>query len=92
MHAGMSWQRIEDLGGLQWPCPDEEHPGTLYLHSRLWEFHDPAAYQGAQNFLQTGDYRSLLPINTRLVICPGATATKFRSLCISIWRNIGTSS
>ena len=47
MHAGMSWQRIEELGGLQWPCPDEEHPGTLYLHSRLWEFDDPAA-QGAK--------------------------------------------
>ena len=26
MHAGMSWQRLEALGGLQWPCPDEEHP------------------------------------------------------------------
>jgi len=47
MHAGMSWERIEELGGLQWPCPDEEHPGTLYLHSRLWEFDDPAA-QGAK--------------------------------------------
>ncbi|HSH32165.1 MAG TPA: molybdopterin-dependent oxidoreductase, partial [Actinomycetota bacterium] len=47
MHAGMSWQRIEELGGLQWPCPDEEHPGTLYLHSRLWEFDDSAA-QGAK--------------------------------------------
>jgi formate dehydrogenase major subunit len=47
MHAGMSWQRIEELGGLQWPCPDEDHPGTLYLHSRLWAFDDPAA-QGAK--------------------------------------------
>ena len=47
MHAGMSWQRIEELGGIQWPCPDEEHPGTLYLHSRLWAFDDPAA-QGAK--------------------------------------------
>ena len=47
MHAGMSWERIEELGGLQWPCPDEDHPGTLYLHSRLWEFDDPAA-QGAK--------------------------------------------
>jgi hypothetical protein len=46
----------------------------------IQEFHDPAAYQGAQQFLQTGDYRSLLPINTRLVICPGATATKFAAL------------
>jgi formate dehydrogenase major subunit len=37
VHAGMSYQRLEDLGGLQWPCYDEEHPGELFLHSRLWE-------------------------------------------------------
>jgi predicted molibdopterin-dependent oxidoreductase YjgC len=36
MHRGMSWQRLEELGGLQWPCPDDEHPGTLFLHARLW--------------------------------------------------------
>jgi predicted molibdopterin-dependent oxidoreductase YjgC len=41
MHAGMSWQRLEDLGGLQWPCPDDEHPGTKFLHARLWA-EDPA--------------------------------------------------
>ena len=37
MHAGMSWARLEQLGGIQWPCPDESHPGTPFLHSRLWE-------------------------------------------------------
>jgi formate dehydrogenase major subunit len=37
MHGGMSYQRLEELGGIQWPCPDEEHPGTLFLHARLWE-------------------------------------------------------
>ena len=37
MHAGMSYARLEELGGLQWPCYDEEHPGELFLHSRLWE-------------------------------------------------------
>ncbi len=47
MHAGMSWERLEELGGIQWPCPDEEHPGTLFLHARLWEFDDPDA-QGAK--------------------------------------------
>src|SRR5439155_425829 len=31
------------LGGIQWPCPDESHPGTLFLHGRLWEFDDPEA-------------------------------------------------
>jgi formate dehydrogenase major subunit len=37
MHAGMSWKRLEDLGGIQWPCPSEDHPGTPFLHDRLWE-------------------------------------------------------
>ena len=37
VHAGMSYRRLEDLGGLQWPCYDETHPGELFLHSRLWE-------------------------------------------------------
>ena len=31
------YRRLEDLGGLQWPCYDETHPGELFLHSRLWE-------------------------------------------------------
>jgi predicted molibdopterin-dependent oxidoreductase YjgC len=37
MHAGMSYRRLEELGGIQWPCYDESHPGELYLHSRLWQ-------------------------------------------------------
>lgn len=37
IHAGMSYARLEALGGLQWPCYDEDHPGELFLHSRLWE-------------------------------------------------------
>ena len=37
MHAGMSYERLEKLGGIQWPCYDEQHPGELFLHSRLWE-------------------------------------------------------
>ena len=36
MHAGMSYARLEEMGGIQWPCPDEGHPGTLFLHERLW--------------------------------------------------------
>ena len=36
MHRGMSYGRLEELGGIQWPCPDEDHPGTLFLHGRLW--------------------------------------------------------
>ena len=37
MHAGMSYARLEALGGIQWPCPDESHPGSPFLHGRLWE-------------------------------------------------------
>ncbi|HET8671994.1 MAG TPA: molybdopterin dinucleotide binding domain-containing protein, partial [Thermoleophilaceae bacterium] len=36
MHGGMSYQRLEQLGGIQWPCPDESHPGSQFLHARLW--------------------------------------------------------
>ena len=37
MHAGMSYARLDELGGIQWPCPDESHPGTQFLHERLWK-------------------------------------------------------
>jgi formate dehydrogenase alpha subunit len=31
IYGGMSYDRIDTIG-LQWPCPDKEHPGTKYLH------------------------------------------------------------
>jgi formate dehydrogenase major subunit len=37
MHAGMAYRRLDELGGIQWPCPDEDHPGTEFLHARLWK-------------------------------------------------------
>jgi formate dehydrogenase major subunit len=40
----MSYQRLEELGGIQWPCWDENDPGASFLHGRLWE--DPPT-QGA---------------------------------------------
>jgi formate dehydrogenase major subunit len=38
---GMSYERLEQLDGIQWPCPALDHPGTKFLHARLWET-DPA--------------------------------------------------
>lgn len=32
-YAGISRERLEETGGLQWPCPDENHPGTPILHT-----------------------------------------------------------
>ena len=48
MHAGMSWDRLESEGGLQWPCPSLDHPGSPFLHSWLWaddlDGRDPAPF------------------------------------------------
>ena len=41
MHAGMSWPRLEQLGGIQWPCPSDDSLEPPYLHGRLWA-DDPA--------------------------------------------------
>jgi len=30
-YGGMSYGRLDE-GGLQWPCPTSDHPGTPYLH------------------------------------------------------------
>jgi formate dehydrogenase major subunit len=43
VHRGMTYARLEELGGIQWPCWDESHPGELFLHSRLWEDPVPGA-------------------------------------------------
>lgn len=32
IYAGMTYKRLEEHNGLQWPCPDETHPGTPTLH------------------------------------------------------------
>ena len=36
MHAGMRYDRLDANRGLRWPCPDENHPGSVFLHERLW--------------------------------------------------------
>ena len=37
VHARMSYPRPAAENGLQWPRYDENHPGAMFLHSRLWE-------------------------------------------------------
>ncbi len=31
-YAGITYERLDQLGSLQWPCPTTDHPGTTYLH------------------------------------------------------------
>ncbi len=64
-YAGISYQRLES-GGLQWPCPNAEHPGTVYLHKDRFarglgmffaiEHRDPAEMPDAEYplYLTTG--------------------------------------
>jgi predicted molibdopterin-dependent oxidoreductase YjgC len=33
IYAGISYRRLEEQYGLQWPCPTEDHPGTKFLHN-----------------------------------------------------------
>jgi len=41
MHAGMTYARLEELNGIQWPCPHEDRLEPSFLHGRLWA-DDPA--------------------------------------------------
>jgi formate dehydrogenase major subunit len=47
MHGGMSYARLGELGGIQWPCPDESDAGAQFLHGRLWDdvVEEPAPFQ-----------------------------------------------
>lgn len=64
-YAGMSYERL-GLDGLQWPCPNPEHPGTQFLHKEQFtrgkglfhaiEYLDPAEMPDDEYpyFLTTG--------------------------------------
>lgn len=39
---GITYQKLED-GGLQWPCPDVDHPGTEFLHAESFPVGKKAA-------------------------------------------------
>jgi len=42
--GGMAYARLEE-GGLQWPCPDEDHPGTTVLHEKAFPMGPKATLQ-----------------------------------------------
>ena len=64
-YAGMNYQRL-GIDGLQWPCPNGNHPGTPYLHKFQFtrgkgkfhaiDYRDPAELPDAEYpyFLTTG--------------------------------------
>ena len=32
--SGINYNRLDTEGGIQWPCPDESHPGTRFLYEK----------------------------------------------------------
>ncbi len=53
-YAGMSFTRLDQPAGLQWPCPEEDHPGTPILHSKEFtrgraKFHPIVNKEPAEN-------------------------------------------
>jgi formate dehydrogenase major subunit len=41
--AGISYERLEAPGGVQWPCPTDDHPGTTILHQTQFGVLGPRA-------------------------------------------------
>ena len=37
MFGGMTYARLQEHDGLQWPCADASKAGSQFLHARLWE-------------------------------------------------------
>ncbi|MDD4765521.1 MAG: formate dehydrogenase subunit alpha [Atribacterota bacterium] len=52
IYCGITWERLqENEAGLQWPCPNINHPGTVYLHkdgnfSRGKGYFSPISFKG----------------------------------------------
>ncbi|HEY2668627.1 MAG TPA: molybdopterin oxidoreductase family protein [Actinomycetota bacterium] len=42
-YSGMTWERIESTGGIFWPCPSEDHPGTPRLFEESFAHGDGKA-------------------------------------------------
>lgn len=72
--AGMSWERLE-RGGLQWPCPTEDHPGTAILHTAGFPVGEQAALACVQ-FRETPEAASA---EYPLVLTTGRVLTQFNA-------------
>ncbi len=45
-YGGFSVERLQQ-GGLQWPCPNADHPGTMVLHTKAFSRGERAAFKPA---------------------------------------------
>jgi formate dehydrogenase alpha subunit len=77
-YAGMSYRRLE-AGGLQWPCPTPDHPGTPVLHvgqfARGKGLFSPLAYRPPAE-LPDDEYPFILSTGRVLFHWHGGTMTR----------------
>ena len=69
--AGISYERLDAEGGIQWPCPTPDHPGTSYLYGESFPRGDRArfvAYQQGPVAAETPSERFPLVLNTGRVL------------------------
>ncbi len=69
--AGISYDRLDAEGGIQWPCPTPDHPGTTYLYGESFPRGDRAkfvAYEQGPVAAETPSDRFPLVLNTGRVL------------------------
>ncbi|MFQ5614625.1 MAG: molybdopterin oxidoreductase family protein, partial [Anaerolineae bacterium] len=80
---GITYERLEAEGGVHWPCPSAEHPGTPYLFSdefprgrgKFW-----AVEYGTESELPDDDYPFILSTGRVLYHWHGGTLTRASAL------------
>ncbi|MBA4179030.1 MAG: formate dehydrogenase subunit alpha [Anaerolinea sp.] len=77
---GMSYERLDREGGLQWPCPEPGHPGTSYLYGEsfprgLGKF-VPVRQAAAAEELPDTEYPLILNTGRMLYHWHGGTITR----------------
>jgi formate dehydrogenase alpha subunit len=79
-YGGITWARLEQ-NGLQWPCPDEQHPGTQYLHQGKFAHTDgkgkfsPLSYQASAETVDK-EYPLILTTDRSLYHYHSSTMTR----------------
>lgn len=55
IYGGISHERLEQEGGIQWPCPNESHPGTPYMYDEAFATDDGKAHMHVTTAIDPGE-------------------------------------
>jgi len=69
--AGISYNRLDAEGGIQWPCPTPDHPGTKYLYADSFPRGDRAKFVASEQgpvAAETPSERFPLVLNTGRIL------------------------